>query len=97
MGNIENTHYYIFTGSNYQRNYDLTGMLRANGYSHFEIWEPHDKKRRTRLLVLEGKSLPLEFCIQNRVWETSANVFHSFGVHHAEEFDIHMDFEYCTN
>jgi hypothetical protein len=82
---------------NYQRNFELTGLLKAKGYNHFEIWEPHDKNRRIRLLVLEGESLASDFCVQNRIWETSANVFHSFGVHHAEEFDIHPDIDYCMN
>lgn len=97
MKNRRDKHYYIFTGNINNRLLELIDTLNEEGQAEFEIWEPHDKSRNLKLLVLEGHPLAPQFCIDNRIWETGPNVYAAFYSEHMKEYDIHPGYFYCTN
>lgn len=97
MNNHQARHYYIFTGNVYNRLLEIIDILNETGHPDFEIWEPHDKTRKIKLLVVEGDPLTPEFCMDNRIWETSPNVFAAFYSMHLEAYDVRQKYFYCTN
>ena len=97
MNNQQARHYYIFTGNLYNRLLEIIDTLNETGHPDFEIWEPHDKTKGIKLLVINGEPLSANFCLDHRIWETSENVFNSFYSTHVESYDIHPRFFYCSN
>ena len=89
MNNSSGIHFYLFKGDWYDRFIELIDIIENNQREKFVIWEPQDKKNDYNLIIVYGKTLPNEYCLDKRIWKTDEKIFDTFYKPKINKFNIY--------
>ncbi len=85
-------HFYLYKGGWSDLFCELVEMLEPSEEKEeqkFAIWAPKDKMKDHCLIIVYGMPLADSYCYQKNIWRSDEDVFNSFYLSYAEEFNIY--------
>ncbi|HVT85085.1 MAG TPA: hypothetical protein VHD35_07765 [Chitinophagaceae bacterium] len=92
MCNLSVTSYYLFKGDWYDIFSRLLDDVSTNDDRKFDIWEPVDKHKEYKVIVVYGAPLSLNFCVTNKIWKTHEKIFDAFYSGKEYQYNIHSNY-----
>ncbi len=89
MKNSSCKHFYLFKGDWYETFIELIDLIERTQQEKFFIWEPHDRKKDYNIIIVYGKTLPAEYCLDKRIWKTDEKVFDTFYKPKINKYNIY--------